>query len=256
MRATRSYIAGFGTVGCVLAGCAVLFVVASALVAFRGWPQIATQSAPSALRLQAGPATSSSGSRTARRLAPLLVAAIAPTTARPALGGTPRARGPRRSATLGPRGSRLSSTSSGHVAPGSGNPPAAGGGTSPAPTGAGAPAPAPGQSGSGSGSGGTIAVKVGGVGVRAGGSSGVGVTVPATPVTGPVTVTVPSGTTAPVGGVVNTVGATAGNTVAGAGAAVGSTLPGSVGDTVTKVTGTAGSTVSQLGNTVGGLLGG
>lgn len=65
VRATRGYLAGFGTSGSILAGAAVLFVLASAIVAFRGWPQIAT-----------GPATSSAGaprltavSRVSKRLA-------------------------------------------------------------------------------------------------------------------------------------------------------------------------------------------
>jgi len=75
MRATRAYIVGFGTAGSILAGCAVLFVVASAVLAFRGWPKIVTQGAPVALRLDS-PATGP-GSRVARRLAPLLAAATA-----------------------------------------------------------------------------------------------------------------------------------------------------------------------------------
>jgi hypothetical protein len=47
VRATRAYVAGFGTSGSLLAGAAALFLLGSAIVAFRGWPQIAT-----------GPATS------------------------------------------------------------------------------------------------------------------------------------------------------------------------------------------------------
>lgn len=47
VRATRAYVAGFGTSGSLLAGAAVLFLLGSAIVAFRGWPQIGT-----------GPATS------------------------------------------------------------------------------------------------------------------------------------------------------------------------------------------------------
>lgn len=42
VRATRSYLAGAGTSGSLLAGAAVLFLIGSAIVAFRGWPQIAT----------------------------------------------------------------------------------------------------------------------------------------------------------------------------------------------------------------------
>jgi hypothetical protein len=40
VRATRGYLAGFGTAGSLLAGAAVLFVLASALVSFQGWPSI------------------------------------------------------------------------------------------------------------------------------------------------------------------------------------------------------------------------
>jgi len=45
-------MAGFGAAGSILAGCAVLFVVVSAVVAFRGWPKIVTQGTPVALRLR------------------------------------------------------------------------------------------------------------------------------------------------------------------------------------------------------------
>lgn len=47
VRATRAYMAGFGTSGSLLAAAAALFLLGSAFVAFRGWPQITT-----------GPATS------------------------------------------------------------------------------------------------------------------------------------------------------------------------------------------------------
>jgi hypothetical protein len=49
MRATRAYIAGFGTAGSLLAGAAMVFVLASAVVAFRGWPQVGTTSAPASV---------------------------------------------------------------------------------------------------------------------------------------------------------------------------------------------------------------
>ena len=49
MRATRAYIAGFGTAGSLLAGAAILFVFASALVSFKGWPQVAEQGQPIAV---------------------------------------------------------------------------------------------------------------------------------------------------------------------------------------------------------------
>lgn len=43
VRATRAYLAGFGTSGSLLAGAALMFVLASAIVAFRGWPQVTAQ---------------------------------------------------------------------------------------------------------------------------------------------------------------------------------------------------------------------
>lgn len=46
MRATRAYIAGFGTSGSLLAGAALMFLFASAFVAFRGWPSVADQGSP------------------------------------------------------------------------------------------------------------------------------------------------------------------------------------------------------------------
>lgn len=49
MRATRAYIAGFGTAGSLLAGAAMVFVLASAVVAFRGWPQVGSASAPASV---------------------------------------------------------------------------------------------------------------------------------------------------------------------------------------------------------------
>jgi hypothetical protein len=49
MRASRAYIAGFGTAGSLLAGAAMLFVLASAVVAFRGWPQVGDQLTPIAV---------------------------------------------------------------------------------------------------------------------------------------------------------------------------------------------------------------
>jgi hypothetical protein len=46
VRATRAYLAGFGTSGSLLAGAALMFLLASAFVAFQGWPQVAGQSGP------------------------------------------------------------------------------------------------------------------------------------------------------------------------------------------------------------------
>jgi hypothetical protein len=46
VRATRAYLAGFGTSGSLLAGAALMFLLASAFVAFQGWPQVGGQSSP------------------------------------------------------------------------------------------------------------------------------------------------------------------------------------------------------------------
>src|SRR5436305_4745651 len=46
VRATRAYIASFGTAGSLVAGAAVVFVLASAVVGFRGWPSVAGSSQP------------------------------------------------------------------------------------------------------------------------------------------------------------------------------------------------------------------
>lgn len=42
MRSTRAYLAGFGTAGSLLAAAAVLFVLASAVVSFQGWPEVSS----------------------------------------------------------------------------------------------------------------------------------------------------------------------------------------------------------------------
>lgn len=49
VRATRAYIAGFGTAGSLLAGAAIVFFFASAVVSFRGWPQVGGQATPVAV---------------------------------------------------------------------------------------------------------------------------------------------------------------------------------------------------------------
>src|SRR5205807_4334563 len=76
VRATRAYLAGFGTSGSLLAGAAVMFVLASAIVAFRGWPQVGDQPSPASVSV-AGTRAGSTPSRANR----LLVAAAARPTA-------------------------------------------------------------------------------------------------------------------------------------------------------------------------------
>src|SRR5512140_1829231 len=73
VRATRAYVAGLGTAGSLLAGAAVLFVIASAVVSFRGWPQVGAQ--PSAVSVGVSPSRVASSSSTTRRL----LAAVAAT---------------------------------------------------------------------------------------------------------------------------------------------------------------------------------
>src|ERR1700729_1277403 len=68
VRAGRAYFAGFGTTGSLLAGAALMFIVASALVAFRGWPHVATAPSPGEVVISSRPA-SSTGTPAARRLA-------------------------------------------------------------------------------------------------------------------------------------------------------------------------------------------
>lgn len=111
VRATRAYLAGFGTSGSLLAGAAVLFVLGSAIVAFRGWPQIATgpDSVVVAASHRAAP------TRVARRLAAVLRtnaitggAALAPRAGRRAT----RSRGSRFATGAAPSGSRNGSPAS------------------------------------------------------------------------------------------------------------------------------------------------
>jgi hypothetical protein len=44
--AARAYLAGVGTTGSLLAVAALVFIVASALVAFHGWPLMSASSRP------------------------------------------------------------------------------------------------------------------------------------------------------------------------------------------------------------------
>jgi hypothetical protein len=85
VRAMRAYLAGLGTAGSLVAGAALLFVLASAFVAFRGSPEMASGPAPAAVVVSP---PSIGGARTARgRALATAVAARAP--------AAPRARGPR-----------------------------------------------------------------------------------------------------------------------------------------------------------------
>jgi hypothetical protein len=68
LRALRAYLPGFGTAGSLLAGAVLMFVVASALVAFRGWPHVGAQPSPGEVVVNPAP-TAAAGSTSGRRLA-------------------------------------------------------------------------------------------------------------------------------------------------------------------------------------------
>lgn len=53
MRATRAYLAGLGTAGSIVVGAALAFVLASAVVAFHGWPGAGGVDAPARVVLSA-----------------------------------------------------------------------------------------------------------------------------------------------------------------------------------------------------------
>lgn len=88
-RATRANLAGLGTSGSLLAGAALMFILASALVAFHGWPHVGEQPSPGevvvAPRAAASPATP-----VARRLALVTAPAVGAVTGAPATGALGR----------------------------------------------------------------------------------------------------------------------------------------------------------------------
>lgn len=55
MRAPRAYLAGFGTSGSLLAGAALLFILASAFIGFHGWPQLGDSPSTVAVTLPRAP---------------------------------------------------------------------------------------------------------------------------------------------------------------------------------------------------------
>lgn len=76
VRASQAYIAGFGTAGSLLAGATMLFALASAFVAFTGWPQVGDQpsSAPVIITDSDSPAASAGANRVAAVVAAQAVA--------------------------------------------------------------------------------------------------------------------------------------------------------------------------------------
>src|SRR5581483_2740144 len=97
VRATRAYVAGLGTAGSLVAGAAVLFVLASAVVSFRGWPQVGAQPSAVSVAVPGAPTTASGSSSTSRRLA----AAVATTRAASGSAATGVATGTRTGAAPG-----------------------------------------------------------------------------------------------------------------------------------------------------------
>ncbi len=86
-RSARPYLPGFGTSGSLLAGAVLMFVLASALVAFRGWPHVGAEPSPGDVVVSPAPAAAT-GSTSSRRLALFTVAAAG---GAPATGATPAA---------------------------------------------------------------------------------------------------------------------------------------------------------------------
>src|SRR5690348_11122503 len=103
LRALRAYLPGFGTAGSLLAGAVLMFIVASALVAFRGWPHVGAQPSPGEVVVSPSP-TAAAGSASARRLALFTAATAARAAAPAAAGGRPLPRAGR-GGTATPHGS-------------------------------------------------------------------------------------------------------------------------------------------------------
>lgn len=225
-RATRAYLAGIGTSGSLLAGAALMFIVASAMVAFHGWPQVAAQPSPAEVVVSPGSAAASV-SPVARRLAFI--------TAAPRPGGTGAA------------------GAGGHALPGGGRTVGSGprhsiGGRAPTER---AGAPALPSAGGSSGSSGSSGCGTGGCG-----SAPVPNPIPAATVPQPAKQTVHeiAGT---LGGVVGGVGTTLGSTVqrttSTVGGAVGTVSP-TVGGTVSKTGSGTAKAINGVTQTLTGVL--
>jgi hypothetical protein len=235
VRATRAYLAGLGTAGSIVVGAALIFVLASAIVAFHGWPNADGLGTPAQIVLSA-PARSET--LVARRLAVLVgtsrAAGVrsAPRTPVGAVVNTRRpsgvAAGGAGSATLTIGGPPTTQPTQPAPTAGPTRPPTR---TSPTRTSTSPPSPTkpptPPTSGGGTGgpgAAGTVLKKV----------------------TGPVGGTV-SGTGSGVGTIVKKVTAPAGGPISSVGSGAG--------DTITKVTGGAGDVISKTGSGLGSAAG-
>jgi hypothetical protein len=104
MRTTRALIAGIGTTGSLVAAAACVFVVASAVIAFKGWPTGLTESIDNLMVNDAPPvAWDVPGTQAVAASAVVAAGAVAPAPAGPAFGvagvglagdGTPILTGP------------------------------------------------------------------------------------------------------------------------------------------------------------------
>lgn len=226
--AARAYLAGIGTSGSLLAGAALMFFVASALVAFRGWPHVAAQPSPGEVVVAPRPAVPTA-SPVARRLR--LITA-------PAAGAVARARANR--PAVGTRG-----VTGGAPA---GGPPATRQsiGTPVSVSRPGAPAASPVR--------GTPTALAG----CAGGGCG-STPAPSAPVHSAPTPTTPTTPTTPVAPVLQKVGGTLGTVVSNAGSAVGSTVQQTTNTAAGAVQGVSpqvGGAVSQVGSGTANAIGG
>jgi hypothetical protein len=213
-RATRAYLAGIGTSGSLLAGAALMFILGSALVAFRGWPHVAAQPSPGEVVISPRSA-SAAISPAARRLAFITAAAGPGATAAPATGAAGGAGGRR----------AVPGTGRPRPAPASGS--RTGGGTAPSGGGSSSSSPGCASGGCGSGSG-----------------AGSGLVPPSTPAT-PV---LQKGTST-LGEVVGDAGSTVGSAVQQTTGAVG----GAVGTVSPSVGGAVSSTGTGAAKALGGV---
>lgn len=228
VRTTRAYIAGFGTAGSLLAGAAVVFVLASAVVSFQGWPQLENHpSAPALVRAGTHASVDLTGPR---RIAAVLAAQHVPTGAAGRVSGGAVARTP---VSPAPTSSSVSTAGGPQISVLAGSRPSI---TPLAPAG---PRPgcasACGGGPSAGGLAGTVQQTTGALGgTVAGAGASLGSTV--------------NGVANALGGAVNGVSSSLAGTVRQAGQVLGGTVSGA--------TGAAGSTLAGAGQVVGTLLGG
>jgi hypothetical protein len=228
MRVTRAYVAGFGTAGSLLAGASVLFVVATAVVSYRGWPQVADAGPKPAL---VAPLSSYGVTATVSKARPRSATTFSTAKAGPTAGPVTAAR---RTAAAVPHPSTAPSTLAAGVHHGAtSHPPPRTVSTAPVTTPTSTPTPTTPTPAAGLGSVATQATGALGAGVSSAGKQ-VGATVGAI--------------TGALGGQLSQANPAVGGIVAGVGAALGNTVAG--------VTSGVGGAVTGTGQLLGGLLGG